>query len=82
MSTRTDWGFFRRDGSRLEPVAVGDTWHDWMCPNRRWQRGETYEHPYTGEQCESDPHLPKCPMRSVDPKHDECTRCAVVFIYP
>ena len=82
MSTRTDWGYFKRDGSRLEPVAVGDAWHAWECPNRKWLRGEKYIHPYSGEECEDEPHLDTCPMRSAEPKREECARCAVVFIYP
>ena len=83
MSTRTDWGYLRRDGSRLEPVAVGDAWHDWVCPNRKWVYGETYIHPYSGEECETEPYLESaCRMKSAGPKREECPRCDVIFIYP
>lgn len=83
MSARTDWGFFRQDGSRLEPVAVGDPHAQWVCPNRKWVHDATDVHPFTGEAVPVEPYLePKCPMPSVGVRRDACARCAIVFIYP
>lgn len=83
MSTRTDWGYFRQDGSRLEPVAVGDAWARWVCPNREWVHGATEVHPFTGEATAVEPYLePKCPMRPVGIQREACTRCDIVFLYP
>jgi len=83
MSVRTDWGYFRKDGSRLEPVAVGDAHARWVCPNRKWVHGDTDVHPFTGETMAVEPYLePNCDMPSVGAKRDACTRCDIVFIYP
>lgn len=82
MSTRTDWGYFRRDGSRLEPVAVGDAWHAWQCPNKQWRRNmvEDYE---TGEIVwDGTYEAVPCPMKTDHAKQDSCTRCEIIFIYP
>ena len=82
MSTRTDWGLFRQDGSRLVPVAVGDEHWKWVCPKRTWQRPAPDLHPITGELIEQDLYLPQCPFISAGDKRDKCFRCEVVFIYP
>lgn len=82
MSTRTDWGLFRPDGSRLEPVAVGDAWHKWKCPDRPWSYPEPEPHPITGEPMDQEPHQPPCPFKSVAVKRDKCQRCSMEFIYP
>lgn len=82
MSTRTDWGYFRRDGSRLEPVAVGDAWHKWECPNRQWRRNmvENWE---TGEvEWDGTYEAVACRTKADHAKQDSCTRCEVIFIYP
>lgn len=82
MSTRADWGLFRPDGSRLEPLAVGDAWHKWDCPSRPWAHPAPEPHPFTGEMEPREPYPAQCPFKSVAVKRDECTRCGVVFIYP
>lgn len=82
MSTRTDWGYFRRDGSRLEPVAVGDEWHKWECQNKTWRKSmvENWE---TGEtEWDGTYYAENCPMKTDHCKQDSCTRCDVIFIYP
>lgn len=82
MSTRTDWGYFRRDGSRLEPVAVGDTHNKWECPNKTWRRNEN-ENYITGEmEWDGTYYAENCPMKTDHCKQESCTRCDVIFIYP
>jgi hypothetical protein len=79
MSTRTDWGWFKADGA---PIAVGDEWHKWVCPQRKWV-SVGYEHDWTGEWVDEGLALePGCPTRSTGPKREVCDRCGNVFIYP
>lgn len=82
MSTRTDWGLFKQDGSRLEPVAVGDAWHEWECPSKPWVQPESEQHDWTGEWHTPEPYRGSCPWRSTGDKREECTKCGMVFIYP
>lgn len=78
MSTRTDWGLFKADGT---PVAVGDDWHNYQCRNRVWVV-PVYEHPITGEEYDGDGHYESCPFERVGTKKDVCTTCGMQFIYP
>ena len=79
MSTRTDWGYFDKDG---KPLAVGDEHHHWKCPNQEWVYDEYFEHPYTGELERIDPYPKNCPMKSIGVKLEKCTKCGVEFRYP
>lgn len=82
MSTRTDWGYFRRDGSRLEPVAVGDAHHKWECPNKTWRKNMVEDY-WTGEtEWDGTYYAENCPMKTDHAKQESCTRCDVIFIYP
>lgn len=79
MSTRTDWGYFKLDGT---PVAVGDEWHKWICPQRTYEP-TGYAHDFTGEWIDTGLQLqPHCPMKSLDPKLERCERCSMEFRYP
>lgn len=80
MSTRTDWGLFKADGT---PVAVGDEWHKYKCPKRVWIV-PIYEHPFTGEEYQDlqGGHYSTCPFECVSPKKDVCKTCGMQFIYP
>lgn len=82
MSTRSDWGYFRRDGSRLEPVAVGDAHHKWECPNKEWRRNEVEDTWAGTTEWDGTYYAVNCPMKTDHAKQDSCTRCNVVFIYP
>lgn len=81
MSTRTDWGWFKADGA---PIAVGDEWHKWVCPNRKYVPSG-YECGYSGEWIDGGFVLEPasvCPVVSRGPKLEECTKCGNKFIYP
>lgn len=79
MSTRTDWGWFKADGT---PIAVGDAWHDWICPERKYVP-MGYEHPWTGEWIDEGYHLePGCRTNTLNAKCEECPKCGNRFIYP
>jgi len=80
MSTRTDWGWFDKDG---KPIAVGDEWHKWKCPQHHYEPAG-YEHPFTGEWIdEGYTKVEHCRMRTTDkPKFSECSTCGNQFIYP
>ena len=78
MSTRTDWGIFTPDG---KPVAVGDLWHKWSCPQQRFV--EVFDEDYmTGEQVYAGLQPVNCPWKSVAVKLEECEKCKMKFIYP
>lgn len=79
MSTRTDWGYFDKDGT---PLAVGDTHAKWECPQQEWRHGDMAIHPYTGEAEAVDPYPINCPMKSVSAKLERCTKCGTEFRYP
>lgn len=79
MSTRIDWGYFDKSGN---PVAVGDEWHKWICPERKYEP-TGYEHHITGEWIDTGMQLqPHCAMKSIDAKLERCERCAMEFRYP
>lgn len=79
MSTRTDWGYFDKDG---KPVAVGDEWHKWICPQRKYVL-VGYKHTYTDEWINEGFQLEdRCPMTTVSAKRETCAKCGMVFIYP
>jgi hypothetical protein len=80
MSTRTDWGWFKADGT---PIAVGDTWHKWECPKYKWVP-DGYAHYITGEWIESEPRkMFECKMTTtINAKREECKLCGNVFVYP
>lgn len=78
MSTRTDWGLFDKAGA---PLAVGDAWHRWTCPQQKWE-ATAYEHPITGEMVDQEPAPVPCPFKNVTPKLDRCSACGMEFRYP
>jgi len=79
MSTRTDWGWFDKDG---KPIAVGDEWHKWVCP-RRGYVPSGYEHFITGEWVDEGLVLaPACRTLSPSAKLEVCEQCGNRFIYP
>lgn len=80
MSTRTDWGWFDKDG---KPIAVGDEWHKWVCPQHHWER-PIWEHPITGEPYEAEDavRVMGCKMKYIEPKLEVCEVCGNKFIYP
>ena len=79
MTTRTDWGWFKADGT---PLAVGDAHHDWKCPRNHWEPSG-YEHFVTGEWVQDDDRqVFDCKLKSTRPQRDECAACGNVFIYP
>lgn len=83
MSNRTDWGIFRQDGSRIEPVAAGnDAYHAWRCPDIEWVHGDTEVHPITGEDMPVEPYARTCPWRAQGAGRDVCARCGLILIYP
>lgn len=79
MSTRTDWGYFDKQG---QPLAVGDAHATWTCPNQEWERNGGEIHPYTGEWEASAPYPKLCPMKFVGAKLERCSTCGVEFRYP
>lgn len=79
MSTRTDWGWFDKDG---KPLAVGDLHSKWRCPLQKWDFDIFYEHPYTGELIHEEPQRIPCPVVSVDVKLGVCEQCGNQFRYP
>lgn len=82
MSTRTDWGLFDKDG---KPVAVGDEWHKWVCPHRKYEPTGYWNH-MTGEWVDEGHALSEEPCRSsmkcVNAKLDRCSKCGMEFRYP
>ncbi len=79
MSTRTDWGWFDKDG---KPIAVGDEWHKWVCPQHHWET-PWWKHPITGEQVEGETvRIMHCKFVDDGPKREHCERCGNAFIYP
>lgn len=78
MSTRTDWGLFNKDGT---PLAVGDEWHKWKCPQEAWATHQ-FVHPITGEDDEVVSVPVPCPFKHVSVKLDRCEKCGVEFRYP
>lgn len=78
-----NWGWF---DSKDVPIATGDNWHKWICPNRKWVYNATYENPYTDEVMYSEPYLEdmhtSCPTKSPSAKLEVCTRCGNKFVYP
>lgn len=80
MSTRTDWGLFDKDG---KPVAVGDEWHHWVCPHRKYEPAG-YENHMTGEWVDEGYALGSgpCCFKRVDVKLDRCSKCGMEFRYP
>ncbi len=79
MSTRTDWGYFDKDG---KPVAVGDEWHKWVCPQRKWVPSG-YVHSFTEEWIDEGLRLEdRCEMITDGIKHEHCVKCGMQFIYP
>lgn len=79
MSTRTDWGYFDKNGA---PLAVGDLHASWACPNQEWVYGETTIDDRTGEEVSVDPYHRNCPLEFVGVKVDRCKKCGVEFRYP
>lgn len=79
MSTRTDWGYFDKNGA---PLAVGDAHARWTCPQQRWVYDDTTEHSITGELMPVDPYPVNCPFEPVGVKLDRCEKCGVEFRYP
>ena len=79
MSTRTDWGYFDKDGA---PLAVGDAHHAWTCPKQEWVYGETTIDDWTGEEVFVEPYPRNCPLEFVGVKTDRCRKCGVEFRYP
>jgi len=79
MSTRTDWGWFDKDG---KPIAVGDEWHKWVCPQRKWVPAG-YVHSFTEEWIDEGLQLePQCRAESVSVKLERCPKCGMEFRYP
>ncbi len=79
MSTRTDWGYFDKDD---KPVAVGDEWHKWVCPQRKYVP-TGYEHSFTGEWIDEGLQLePQCRMKDAGFKLEVCPKCGMKFRYP
>ena len=78
MSTRTDWGYFDKDG---KPLAVGDEHHKWECPRQEFAP-TGHEHIFTGEWIDTGLQPVRCPMKEVAPKLERCERCGVEFRYP
>ena len=80
MTPRVDWGWFEADGKT--PIAVGEDWHNWICPQRRWLPSG-YEHNITGEWIDEGFALEgQCKAKESGFKREVCERCAKVFIYP
>lgn len=79
MSTRTDWGYFNPDGT---PIAVGDEWHKWICPQRQYEP-TGYKDGWTEEWIDTGLQLqPYCAMKTINPKLERCEQCGVEFRYP
>ena len=78
VNPNKNWGWFSSD---MQPLATGDNWHKLPCPKPQHSYVEVvldyYEGTYTQELQEE-----KCPIKSVSPKKDICSRCGNIFIYP
>jgi len=78
VNPNKNWGWFSSD---MQPLATGDNWHKLPCPKPQYRYMEVdlcyYEGTTTQELQEE-----KCPINSVSPKKDICSRCGNIFIYP
>lgn len=84
MSTRTDWGWFEKDGT---PIAVAHDHYKWKCEQGTWTETPMRENYITGELfrfSDDEPYTwqPACRMESTDIKVEECRVCGRRFVYP
>lgn len=78
VSEQKRWGLFASDGS---PVATGDSWHTWRCPQQQFE-DKGYDHPITGEWVNDGLAALPCPFEKAGIKLDICSRCGMKFVYP
>lgn len=71
------FGFFGPDGN---PVATGDAWHDWTCPNPVYRLVEVMDE-WSGEVYHETQKV-LCPWDATSTKTDTCSKCGMVFRYP
>jgi len=74
------WGLYEADGTT--PIALGDLWHTWICPERKMEPSG-YEHHITGEWVDTGlVRQSHCKTTSPTAKLDVCIKCGKQFIYP
>lgn len=73
------WGWFAADGKT--PIATGDDWHKWDCPQAKWS-DPFYICEMTGEQMPTDSVKEPCPTKDAGQGREQCTRCGAFFIFP